>query len=453
MPWSLQQINGKQPTVENEPLRCPGTAALGFFQQFFVCTFGSQQHFAFVDTGGALLDCCYDRDVQPAASQWNCQAITGADGLFPDAPLGGQPFVSVFGDELHFSYVDGNNDVQDFCFSGGAVTSITNWKQRQINAGIVANAPKVGSGPAVFVSTFQGQLHFTYVDVNNNIQDCFYDGAGSEDDPNHWHLQQINEGDVTTVSGELVACPGAPAAGALSQPIPAVLFVSTFENEQHFTYADAQFNLQDCVYDGDANTWEVRQLTGGSLPESSPAPSADSSGTGIFVGAFGSQQHFVYVDNEWRLQDLFFDSDTNPPASGWALQQIVGTGAPNIPGEPIVCPDAPPLTNPFWFAVVAYTGLLQSRELHFVYLDEVGWLQDCYSSETSEFQGWELRQINGIYPDVPGESIVCSSAPTGGQAFVSVFGDELHYTYVDSNNALQDVVWSPSFIPRPVPHI
>ena len=96
-------------------------------------------------------------------------------------------------------------------------------------------APTVGGGPSSpFVCTFGNQQHFTYLDDNGNMQDVWYDG-----DANQWNLQQINGGNATTVSGEYVACPQAPTAFA-------VLFVSAFGNQQHFTYLDNNLNLQDC---------------------------------------------------------------------------------------------------------------------------------------------------------------------------------------------------------------
>lgn len=450
MSWSLQQINGTQPTVPMaEQIRCAGAPMVGSSRALFACTFGNQLHFAYLDDGGAVLDCYYDGDVALPASQWNYQAITGAAGLFPDATQPADlPFVCAFGDELHFTYIDDGKHLQDLCFRGGDFTDIANWTPRQVNAGIINNAPSAESAP--FVCSFQSQLHFAYFDQNNNIQDCFFDGAGSEDDPSHWHLQQINEGKVTTVSGESVACSGAPVAGS-------DLFVSTFENEQHFTYTDEQSNVQDCVYDGDSNTWQVRQLTGGSWPLSSPAPSGYPTGTPVFVRSFGSQLHFVYIDQNLRMQDWYFDSTKQPPESQWALQQIVSTGAPNLPGDSIVCPEAPPLMNTGWWFVCAHTNYLdtvQSNELHFVYLDVEGNIQDVYLVETSEFREWNLRQINGTYPMAQNESIVCSSAPKGLGPFVCGFGDELHYAYVDESRALQDVVWTPIDFPFPIhrPH-
>ncbi len=82
---------------------------------------------------------------------------------------------------------------------------------------------------ALFVSTFGNQQHFTYLDDNDNLQDCWYDG-----DANRWNLQQINNANGTGpgVAGESVAVAEATAAVAIG------VSVCTYNNQQHFTYMD-----------------------------------------------------------------------------------------------------------------------------------------------------------------------------------------------------------------------
>jgi hypothetical protein len=76
--------------------------------------------------------------------------------------------------------------------------------------------------PNLSISAFGDQLHFSYIDGNGNIQDCWYDGP-----TNSWNLQQINNanGLGPTVPGEPVAC---PQATATTQVIGPQLCVSTF---------------------------------------------------------------------------------------------------------------------------------------------------------------------------------------------------------------------------------
>jgi hypothetical protein len=98
-----------------------------------------------------------------------------------------------------------------------------------------ATAPAI-SNP--FVCTFGDQQHFTYLDRNDNLQDCWYDGV-----TNRWNLQQINNanGAGPSVPDEFVAVPEATAAANFQ-----TLFVCTFGDQQHFTYVFGNSNLQDC---------------------------------------------------------------------------------------------------------------------------------------------------------------------------------------------------------------
>ncbi|MGA9679716.1 MAG: hypothetical protein WBR28_32085, partial [Mycobacterium sp.] len=186
--WNLQQINNANPagpSVPDESVALPQAtaAAVG---PFFVSTFGSQQHFTYLDGNANLQDCWYDGD----ANQWNLQQINNANPAGP----------SVANESVALQQ---------------------------------ATAPAVSG---LFVSTFGNQLHFSYVDDNNNMQDCWWDGNA-----NQWNLLQINNANaaVPSVANESVALPQATAP-AVSGP-----FVCTFGN-QHFTYLDDNNNLQDC---------------------------------------------------------------------------------------------------------------------------------------------------------------------------------------------------------------
>ena len=63
----------------------------------------------------------------------------------------------------------------------------------------------------LFVSVYNDQMHFTYRDVSGNLQDCWYNGPAGT-----WNLQQINNanGAGATVPGEYVATAQATARAA-----------------------------------------------------------------------------------------------------------------------------------------------------------------------------------------------------------------------------------------------
>ena len=65
--WNLQQINNGNlqgspgPTVPGEYVACPQATPNAFLEpsNLFVCTFGDQQHFAYLDLNGNIQDCWY----------------------------------------------------------------------------------------------------------------------------------------------------------------------------------------------------------------------------------------------------------------------------------------------------------------------------------------------------------------------------------------------------------
>jgi hypothetical protein len=242
--WNLQQINdadGNGPTVPGETVVCP--KAPGATTGPFICTFGDQQHFAYVDGNLIIQDCWYDG----ATNSWNVQQINNdPTAVCAQAPEGASPpFVCTFGDQQHFAYVDANRNIQD-CWYDGATSS---WNLQQINNAsgptvsgefvACSHGPGVSNASNLFVCTFGDQQHFAYFDGNGNIQDCWYD-----DSTRNWTLQQINNASGPTVSGEFVACPQATAAAG--NPV----FICVFTDQQHFAYVDANGKIQDCYWTG-----------------------------------------------------------------------------------------------------------------------------------------------------------------------------------------------------------
>src|SRR5271165_1318958 len=319
----INNANGAGPSVANEFVAVP-TATFPVAGSTFVCTFGNQQHFTYLDGNGNLQDCWYDGDANQWNLQQINNANAAGPSVaneFVAVPAAtapaGSPFVCTFGNQQHFTYLDGNGNLQDCWYDGDA----NQWNLQQINnanaAGpSVANefvAVPAATAPAgsPFVCTFGNQQHFTYLDGNGNLQDCWYDG-----DANQWNLQQINNATAAgpSVANEFVAVPAATAPAGSP-------FVCTFGNQQHFTYLDGNGNLQDCWYDGAANQWNLQQINNANAAGPSvanefvavptaTAPAALTSPTGpantLFVCTFGNQQHFTYLDGNGNLQDCWW---------------------------------------------------------------------------------------------------------------------------------------------------
>jgi hypothetical protein len=403
MRWSLQQINNPHnaAAVPGERIRTNGPAALS---NLFVIVYNNQQHFSYLDSNNNIQDAWYD------GSQWNLQQINYTDSY--------SLFVSVYNNQHHFAWLDKAGNIQDAWYDG------SQWNLRQINSpGGVTNGPAALSN--LFVTVYNNQQHFSYIDFNGNIQDAWYDGS-------QWNLRQINNSSNLTIPGELTATDG-PSVGGPD------FFVSVYNNQHHFVYTAEDFALQDAFYDGDANIWKLLQINNPAWPLTWPQtpPTATNGPQGsqpcyLFVSVYLNQQHFVYVDLFGNIHDAFYDGDANI----WKLQQINNMSAPYIPGEYDNTTNGP-------YARLLFGSLFVSVYLdqqHFAYIDSNGNIQDAFYDRDTYM--WNLQQINNsANPTIQGE-YTATEAPVAGWTWtnlsVSVYLDQQHFAYIDSNGNIQD---------------
>ena len=210
-------------------------------------------------------------------------------GMTAGPSAAGGLFICDYNDQQHFSYLDGNGNIQDAWYGTDG------WHLQRINNGGMTGGPSAAGG--LFVSVYNGQQHFTYRDRNGNLQDAWYGGGG-------WHLQQINNaaGHGATVPGEYIAVPQATAAAAGG------VFVCQYNDQDHFAYLDANGNIQDCWYDGSGN-WHLQQInrgTGPAVPGEYVATNGPAAAGGLFVSVYNGQQHFTYRDQNGNLQDAWY---------------------------------------------------------------------------------------------------------------------------------------------------
>src|ERR1700733_169752 len=367
--WHIQQINNPgNPSIPGEYVATNGpVAATG--RSPFISVYNGQQHFMYLDTHGNIQDAWYD------PSGWHLQQINNpgnpsvrgeyvaTNGPATDAT----PFVSVYNNQQHFTYLDNNSNIQDAWYDPSG------WHLQQINNPGAPSLPGeyvATNGPVayatLFVSTYNDQQHFTYIEANGNIQDAWYDPRG-------WHLQQINNPGAPSIPGEYVATNG-PAARSDSS-----LFVAVYNNQQHFTYIDNNHNLQDAWWDGDANVWKLQQISnskGPTIPDEYSATEgpevARQVNASLFVSVYNNQQHFAYIDGNYNIQDAWWDGDTNV----WKLQQINNSSNPTINGE-YAATNGPPLA----VGAVAICSLFVSvynDQQDFTYVDNNGNIQDAW---------------------------------------------------------------------------
>jgi hypothetical protein len=378
--WNNQLINLQ--TVPYSGGITAGNAATG---PASVSVFGNQMHVAYRDSGGLIWDSWYDG----ATGAWNLQTMN-AFGRTTGPLASSNPTVSTFQQQQHFVYIDSLGVLWDAWYDGVA----NKWGLQQINAGGLTNGPAAVSDPVI--SVFGRQQHFCYLDGRGAIWDSWYDGVS-----NQWNLQQINLSGLT--NGPAAVGPDRVGffTGLILIPPQRHFAVWVYNDQQHFTYFDVNGIVWDSWYDGVNGEWNLQQinsasLTQGAVAASDPVPSV-----------FGEQWHVAYLDSNGIIWDAWYDG-----LASWNLQQINGA-------------DGRTAGNP------AVGGLAISTfgdQQHFAYRDFNRTLRDAwYDGPASQ---WNLQQIN-------------LSGLTGGPAvfngpFVSVFGDQQHFTYVDEIGTIWD---------------
>ena len=353
----------------------------------FVSVYNSQQHFAYRDIAGTIWDSWWD------GNSWNLQQINTAGGQTPDGPptVGG-PFVSVYNNQQHFTYLDSAGTIWDSWWDGDH----DSWNLQQINLQQM-NPNARTAGPAAvggpFVSVYNNQQHFTYLDSAGTIWDSWWDG-------NSWNLQQINLQQMN---------PNARTAGPAAAGGPSV---SAYHNQQHFAYVDGAGTIWDSWWDGDQNSWNLQQINmpGGRTPSGPPSMGGPN------VSVYNNQQHFTYLDSAGTLWDSWWDGNS------WNLQQI------NLQQ---VNPDAR-TAGPA--AVVGPFVSVYQNQQHFTYVDSAATIRDSWWDGDS----WQLQQINlqQVNPDARTAGPAAAGVP-----FVSVYQNQQHFTYFDTAGTIWDSWW------------
>ena len=213
--WNLQQLTGTQPTLGTEhivsnagPPAAGDAFALAYHTPSVAFVPGvTEHHVMYRDITGNIQDVWYDA----IKNEWNLQQLTGTQPTLATEPIvnnagvntaGPPPAGNVFAfnytnpplytsSAMHVIYKDTFSSIQEVWHDGEV------WGLQQIT-GVTPTCPKPtlcthneaiqffdGPVPAgnIFVSEYNLQEHFTYRDINNNIQDLWYGGG--------WHLQQL----------------------------------------------------------------------------------------------------------------------------------------------------------------------------------------------------------------------------------------------------------------------
>jgi hypothetical protein len=252
----LQQINLRS---TNPQARTAGPAAAG---DPFVLNVGTDKHFVYRDSGGTIWDAWYNgawtlEQINSTPSSQLCGPlgcfgyVPGIVGLTNGPPAAGDPFVVVYGQQLHYVYRDANGNIQDAWYDGAGA-----WHLDQINSPSSVGrtfTPGAAGDPFVYVVVNPvsnlTELHFAFRDSKGNIFDAFYDGGG------YWGQEWVGCCSIRAASGPVV---------------------SLYGGHLHYTYGGYNGAISDVFVPsgnglfGNGN-WTVQQLNLGGMTN---APSA-----------------------------------------------------------------------------------------------------------------------------------------------------------------------------------
>jgi hypothetical protein len=382
-PWNLQQVNspaGQKAGATDAPAAAGDPVA---------SVFGSQQHIAYPDTGGAIHDCWYDG----TRGRWNHQQINGAGGVTSGPPAAGGPFVWTVGaEQQHFTYRGHDGVIYDSWFAAGQ------WNLRHING-----PDGLTSGPAAsgnpFASVFGNQHHVGYRDAAGLVYDSWCEGST-------WNLRQIN--------GTGGCTRGSPARGG-----PYIWTVGA--DQQHFTYYDTAGTIHDAWWTGEA--WKLRHINGaGGLTDGPRAAGLPC------VSVYGDQQHVFYQgrvpdgDRTGIIHDAWYDGAKDR----WSVQQINGTGGmtagPAAAGSPAA-------------GVFSPRPLSPRAGQHVAYRDSAGALYNCWFDTFPN--SWNLEQVTTA-SGATANGATAGPAASGGPFVWSAGASQQHFTYRTADGAIYD---------------
>ena len=211
------------------------------------------------------------------------------------------------------------------------------------------------------------------------------------------------------------------------------VFVSVYnpgtgnDSQQHFVYVDKNGNIWDVFYDyqNGSGSWNLQQINKGVNSRTQGPPAVGDVFVSVFnPGGGDNQQHFTYLDKNGTIWDAWYSFN-----DGWHLQNICSPGN-NITARP---------ATGHVFVSVYNPGTGNDSQQHFTYLDKdgSGTIWDVFYDYQNGSGSWHLQNICS-----PGNNI--TAPPAVGDVFVSVFnpggGDnQQHFTYLDKNLNIWDV--------------
>jgi hypothetical protein len=417
MSWAIQKLNIDGATA--------GMAANG---NPFVSQYDSQLHVGYWAVDGTIRDIWTPA---PLSAPWTQQQIDQYYTGPSDLTIQGDVTIGTYLNQQHFCYIRGHFAPQSGSPEPGTIADSfydgsSGWHGQEIeqeggapgpawSGQLLIPGPLELIGPfTVSVWTWAQQQHFTYVDYDNNVWDCWYD------QPTHsWNNQRINNGGNTGAPPAIAkpfGCVFTPPTAPYEPP-------SNLAGQQHVAYRAPNGEIWDAWWDGQpGHSWAPQKLNidGASLYGTTNAPAAAGNpfvwvlpdGYGWYgLSSYHIQQHFTYAAAQGALWDLWYDA----PSNTWNMQELNidglvpyrTTNAPASAGNPAAC-------------VVG--TMLHGRvalEQHVVYRDGQGGLWHLWYDGSPT---WFAEQLN--------LGVVTAAPAAVGDPVVS------YYTFVDDDGSV-----------------
>lgn len=342
-----------------------GLAGYGFAKQHVVPYLGVDRHiYQLADTsnwsltdltGLAAKACCYIAEYPPDAAPLGSPLAAYFDGSYQNTDYIGSdnhihdlrsynygwlsfdltqmanapdpatftPLVVYLANGVHLNFIGKNNHVYEILMGSGF---------RSYDLTQLAGAPNAGVTPlAGYATPFNGQQHVDFIGDDGHVHELWYDGAWHHNDlteaaeaplartssgsldgyitsnnrqqhvnfigeDNHvhelWYDSAWHHNDLTQATGAPPALPWSSLDG----------YETAFNSQQHVDFIDSNYHLHELYYSGGWHHSDLTQLLGGVPPWYEGTPLAG------YVTSFDNRQHINFIDNDYHVQELWYDT-------------------------------------------------------------------------------------------------------------------------------------------------
>ncbi len=367
----------------------PAPAAAGGALDGYETTFNDQQHVNFLDADGNVHEFYFD------GSAWQHNNLTSlaagsAPPAAPGSPLDG--YETAFNDQ-HVNYLDADGNVHELYYDGSS------WQHNNLTAFATGSPPAAVPGSPLdgYQTAFNNQQHVNYLDADGNVHELYYDGSSWQ----HNNLTALASGSPPA------AVPGSPLDG----------YQTTFNDQQHVNYLDADGNVHELYYDG--SSWQHNNLT--ALASGSPPAAVPGSPLDGYQTTFNDQQHVNYLDADGNVHELYYDG------SSWQHNNLTALAA---------APAAMPGSR-----LDGYQTAYNSQQ-HVNYLDVYGNVHELYYDGSS----WQHNNLTALaYAlDAQASGVQHGLLADALDGYQTAYNSQQHVNYLDTAGDVHELYYDGS---------